>query len=228
MSNGNEAEPLGRPGSVPVVRGTAGADRLGPQTSNDTCQDSRQDDNCQEISGTWNCEPVDNHLSMGKAKPDGGKPRGEITIELRRFIWLVAQLRAAGIGQAEMARRTGIESSHINRLANAETHGYTGLSADIVRKVRDGLNISPDYFFDQYEDERPAMPLYSLDQKRRENWSNQVDDRLAKLEQAQIQEKARISELEAALYRKDAEIERLKHELAVASRRNGGGSKKPR
>lgn len=148
----------------------------------------------------------------------GAKSSREITVELRRFIWLVSQLKAAGIGQAEMARRTGIESSHINRLANAETHGYTGLSADIVRKVRDGLSISTDYFFDMYEGERPALPLYSLDQKRRENWNNTVEDRLAKLERSQAQEKAHMAELEAALHRKDAEIERLKHELELAAR----------
>jgi uncharacterized coiled-coil protein SlyX len=57
-----------------------------------------------------------------------------------------------------------------------------------------------------------------LDQRRRENWNNQVEDRLAKLEQTQSEEKARMAELDAALHRKDAEIERLKHELSLASR----------
>lgn len=218
MSNDNRPDPQARPESDATSACSDAIDPAETPSTTDTCQDYCQGDKCQEISGTWNSPFVDNG-EMSK-KPKGGSPSSkELTTELRRFIWLVAHLKDShGIGQAEMARRTGIDSSHINRLANAETHGYTGLSADIVRKVRDGLNISTDYFFDQYEGQRPAIPLYSLDQKRREAWNNTVEDRLAALEQSQAQAAARTAQLEASVHQKDAEIERLKHELTLATR----------
>jgi transcriptional regulator with XRE-family HTH domain len=200
-----------------LVATAANVFQVPPCPSTDACHDSCQDANRQEISATWKSSFVDNG-DMGK-ESRGVRPGKPITTELQRFIWLVAQLKAAGIGQAEMARRTGIESSHINRLANAERYGYTGLSADIVRKVRDGLNISPDYFLDNYETERPALQLYSLDAQRREKWNHTVEDRLAALEAQLHNLLIRITESDIALRRKDAEIDRLKHELEKAGRR---------
>lgn len=158
-------------------------------------------------------------------EPKGGAPQdSELSIELQRFQWLLIELKEThGFGYAEVARRTGIDSSHLSKLATAHHYRYKGLSSDIVRKVRDGLNISIDYFFDDYEGKRPALPLYSLDKKRREAWNNTVEDRLAALESKQAEAAARTAQLEAIVAKKDVEIERLKHELTLATR-----SRKPR
>lgn len=148
---------------------------------------------------------------------DGTKPVKQITRELRRFIWLIRQLEKEGLKQAEIGRRIGMKPDHLNRLVNAEKYGYTGLSAEIVRGVRDGLNISTDYFFDDYEQERPARQLYSLDQARQQKLMADIVDRLQRLEQSDHEKAALLWELRAGNERKDAEIARLKAELARAT-----------
>lgn len=142
-----------------------------------------------------------------------------ISRELRRFQLLIRRLRDSGVSQAEMARRTGIDSTHINRLANAEKYGYTGLSADIVRKVRDGLKISSEYFFETLAkdaDPDPLANVYSLDAEREKVWRSSVDEALHELRQHKHVTDARLLELQAQIVSKDREIDRLKHELAQA------------
>lgn len=148
-----------------------------------------------------------------QSPPKAAEP---ITRELRRFQLLISRLREVGVSQAEMARRTGIDSTHINRLANAEKYGYTGLSADIVRKVRDGLKISSEYFFEklpQDADPDPLANVYSLDAEREKVWKSSINDAVHELLQHKHATDARLLELQAALVMKDREIDRLKHEL---------------
>lgn len=144
-----------------------------------------------------------------------------ISRELRRFQLLVRLLRQyAGINRAEMAKRTGITESHISKLCNAENYGYTGLSTDIVRMVRDGLQTSPDFFFDPelvpVPHEADLLQVYSLDAQRQKNWQRSVEERLGELTKAKVEHTARLLELQAEVERKDLEINRLKGDLAAA------------
>lgn len=138
----------------------------------------------------------------------------EITRELSRFILLVSKLVESGIKQAEIARKTGIHSTHINKLCNPKKYGYTGLSTDIVRKVRDGLNLSTDLFFDEQLRGDDVLNVYSLDEERQKKWQRSVEDRLHEFSEFRHESKARMLELQAALERKDGEIDRLKRELS--------------
>lgn len=184
---------------------------------NDITTDSCQDANRQDFSGTCQSAVVDNAY-MGKMATHD--PEGGISRELRRFQLLVAVLRESGINQAEMARRTGIDSTHINKLCNPEKYGYTGLSTDIVRKVRDGLNISTDIFFDKelraVSEQKDLLNVYSLSDEREKKWQRSVEERLHELGQFKHESTARILEMQAALERKEHEINRLKRELAQA------------
>jgi hypothetical protein len=151
-----------------------------------------------------------------------------ISRELRRFQLLVRLLGEYGkVSRAEMARRTGILESHISRLCNPEKYGYTGLSTDIVRKVRDGIKISTDFIFDPELKEVPEADLlrvYSLDEQREKKWQRSVDEQLRGLATWKIEQTAKTLELQAELVRKDHEINRLKNELAAAQ--NGSGPKR--
>jgi transcriptional regulator with XRE-family HTH domain len=155
-------------------------------------------------------------VRSGKTPNDEQKPVKPITRELRRFIWLIHQFENEGFSQAEIGRRIGMKPDHLNRLVNAEKYGYTGLSAEIVRGVRDGLNISTDYFYDDYEPERPARQLYSLDQVRQQKVLADIVERLQKLEQSDHEKTAQLWELRAVNERKDAEIAKLRRELDQA------------
>ena len=150
--------------------------------------------------------------TSGKDAPDDVK---EVTRELRRFAWLVTQLtRDYGLSQAEISRRTGIDQSYLNKLANYEKYGYVRLSADIVRSVRDGIKVSPDYFYDDYDGEVAALPVYSLDAARKKAREREVDDRLGALEQQLREMHSLMLDTQKALIAKDSEIASLKRELA--------------
>lgn len=75
--------------------------------------------------------------------------------QLLRFHWLLGQLNDKGITQADIARRTGLSTSYINRIANFDRVGVMGVSSEAVASVCAGMGIKPDYFFDDYEGERP-------------------------------------------------------------------------
>jgi len=154
---------------------------------------------------------------MAKKRADPVDPVG-VSRELRRFQLLIRLLRdVANMNRAEMARRTGIDETHLSKLVNTEKYGYTGLSADIVRMVRDGLQISPDFFFDPelvpVPHEADLLTVYSLDAQRQKNWQRSVEERLRELTNAKIETSAQLLELQAEVRRKELEIERLKAEL---------------
>jgi hypothetical protein len=96
--------------------------------------------------------------------------------------------------------------------------GRTGFGAEIVRRVKDGLGISPDYFYDDYEGLADPK-VYSLDERRTEN-------RMARVEKAQAETAAQLENILAMLAKKDvliheqeAELKLLRHKLEVAERR---------
>src|ERR1700759_797988 len=88
------------------------------------CQDAK----CQEQPGTCHAASVDN-ARMAR-KPSVPVDTEGISRELRRFQLLIRLLRdVANVNRAEMARRTGIDETHLSKLVNTEKYGYTGLSA---------------------------------------------------------------------------------------------------
>lgn len=146
----------------------------------------------------------------GRGEP---KQLGEVQPELRLFGQLVVEFqREHGVNAAELARRTGIEYTHLKKLCTPEKYGYTGLSMDIVRKVRNTLQISADYFLQDIDTARPALPLYSLDKKRQEVWTTKVDERLHETQQAIHDIRAEMSELRTELHRERAANDQLRRE----------------
>ena len=110
-----------------------------------------------------------------------------------------------------MARRTGVESSHINKLRSYEKYGRKGLGADIIRLVRDGLKVDVAYFYDDYEGERDYR-LYPLSAKRDEK-------RVSALEEADGRHDLAIAQLNARLAQLEAQNIALKVELASTTRK---------
>jgi transcriptional regulator with XRE-family HTH domain len=215
--------PLEPPATAGLLRGPRASDAgafvdavlISPAT-NDTIVDKCQRDICQEFSPTC----LDTNVENGEmATRQEDEP---ISRELRRFQLLVRILHDAGVSQAEMARRTGIGGTHINKLMNAEKYGYTGLSAEIVRKVREGLNLSTDFFFDptlkNAKTETDLLNVYSLDERRERAWQKRVDDQLHELQTFRL-------ELQSQLVSKDQEIGRLQRELAEV--RSSSAKKRP-
>lgn len=209
MSHHEEQASQTPPGSDRDARETSEVVLPDAFPTNDRTIDTCQDDKWQELSGTCHDTNVDNPSIV----------LDEITRELTRFILLVSKLRESGVSQAEMARRTGIDSTHINKLCNPKKYGYTGLSTDIVRKVRDGLNLSTDLFFDETLRGDDVLNVYSLDEERQKKWQRSVEDRLHEFSEFRHESKARMLELQAALERKDGEIDRLKRELSQVPKR---------
>jgi transcriptional regulator with XRE-family HTH domain len=141
--------------------------------------------------------------------------------ELRRFQLLIRLMtQYAGVNMPELAKRTGIEYTHLTKLVKPNGRSYTGLSADIVRKVKDGLNISPDIFFDDeliaVRSEAELLNVYSMDEARKKQWMRTMEERMNSFDQFRIESRAELLEMRATLERKDLEINRLKHELAQA------------
>lgn len=93
-----------------------------------------------------------------------GAQRGEITREAMRFHYLITQLENRGVehagterrgmSQREMAEAIGCHQSLISKWRNPEGSGRSGIGAEIIRGCKDGLQISPDYFYEDYEGER--------------------------------------------------------------------------
>lgn len=152
--------------------------------------------------------------------------------ELRRLQLLVQLVdKYRDLNMAEVARRTGVNYSHLTKLMKPDGRGYTGLSADIVRKMRDGLQISPDFFFDPelspVRSEEDLLNIYSLEEQRQKRWQQGMEARMLDFDKFRIEHSARLLELQAQLERKDSEILRLKHELAGAQAR-GAKTRQPK
>jgi transcriptional regulator with XRE-family HTH domain len=170
---------------------------------------------CQLLSVTRHPKDVDNDgMAIGRGAARFNVKGEEVTRELIRFSLLVTQLvRDTDLSQAQIGRLLGMDKGHLSKLVNYETAGYTGLSADIVRKVRDQLKISPEYFFDDYEGEAEALKVYSLDAARKKARDAVVDDRLHTIEQEMREMRTVMLDMQKALISKDSEIARLRHEL---------------
>lgn len=100
------------------------------------------------------------------------------------------------MNQSELSRRTGIETSYINKLRNLESTGKTAIGADIVRKVRDGLKVSESYFFDDYEGPKDHR-LYLLTAKRDEKRVSAIEEHAEKLEARVAQQSIELAQLRA-------------------------------
>jgi len=156
----------------------------------------------------------------------GKKAKHELSREGLRFHWLLNQLYQSGKGmpQEEMCRRTGLSKSYLSTWINITKDanaGRTGFGAEIVRRVKDGFQTSPDYFFDEYDGEVDHR-LYSLEERRTEN-------RMARVEKQQAETASQLERILAMLAQKDvliheqeSELKLLRHKLEVAERRTVG------
>lgn len=152
---------------------------------------------------------------MGSKTDVPRNAKGEpVTRELIRFSWLVLQLtRDTSLSQAEIGRLLGMDKGHLSRLVNYENANYTGLSADIVRNVRDQLKISPEYFFDDYEGEADALKVYSLDEARKKRREAEWEDWRHSVDQERRELRSLMLDMQKALIAKDSEIAGLRREL---------------
>lgn len=112
----------------------------------------------------------------------GGKPRRDTpTREAVRFHWAILYFeQKLGVSGSELARRTGIHQTHINAFRNIQSSGRTGIGAEIVRKMKDGVGLDPAYFYDDYTDRRP-VELYLLDHKREEARATALSKQLSEM-----------------------------------------------
>jgi transcriptional regulator with XRE-family HTH domain len=132
--------------------------------------------------------------------PRMGRTRKAPSRELIRFSWLISQLEAAGMGQMEIAKATGIKISYLNQIKQYEKYGKTGVGAETVRLAMTGLKIDPSYFFDDYEDEKRVSAIEaSLALADRERADQAVE--IAKLKAAMIGRDQEVAEMRAELRR---------------------------
>ena len=108
-----------------------------------------------------------------------------------------------------MCRRTGISATHLNQLRNIERGSRSGIGAEIVRKVKDGLQIDPAYFFDDYEGEKPFQ-LFLLSAKRDEKRVSAIEEGLATAQRVAADQAVKLAQLEALVLRQAQELDRAK------------------
>lgn len=154
------------------------------------------------------------------ARRMGGKPSETTkTREFMRMHYLVVQLEKRGIGQTELARRTGVKSGYINVFRNPDRGRNRGIGADIVRKMKDGMGLDPRYFFDDYEGERP-YEIYLLDAKREEKRIEGIAQAQSAMQADFARLRAELSEMRAEIASRDAahmrEVASLEAQLADA------------
>jgi transcriptional regulator with XRE-family HTH domain len=157
-----------------------------------------------------------------------GKPRRHVpTREGQRFSWLILQLEQKGLSQAEICRRTGIAPSHLNQLRNIERGSRSGIGAEIVRKVKDGLGIDPAYFFDDYEGQKP-FELYSLSAKRDENRVAAIEKGLAEDQRQVATLQTELAKLRELVVAQGAELATTRAERREATRARANAELPPR
>ncbi|RPH75610.1 XRE family transcriptional regulator, partial [bacterium] len=122
-------------------------------------------------------EPRETARRMGRTRRD------EPTRELVRLSRLIVDCEHNGLPQAELAALTGLKISYLNQIRNYDKYGKTGVGAEIVRLVMKGLGIEPEYFFGDYEGDRPYT-MYLLSAKRDEKRVTAIEQRLARTEQS--------------------------------------------
>jgi transcriptional regulator with XRE-family HTH domain len=156
-----------------------------------------------------------------------GKPRRDTpTREGQRFSWLLLQLERKGMTQVEICRRTGIAPSHLNQLRHIERGSRSGIGAEIVRKVKDGLQIDPGYFFDDYEGEK-QHELFLLSAKRDEKRVAAIEDTVAKDQRQLSKHNMELAELRAQLVQIGQEQSATRAELRELIRTLQGATARP-
>jgi transcriptional regulator with XRE-family HTH domain len=170
-------------------------------------------DACPSIYNSGDESQNKSARAKGDTHRMGGKPRKNgPTRELLRLRWLIMQLERDGIGQAELARRTGMTTSYVNAIRNPDRGRNSGIGAEIVRQMKDGLGLSEKYFFDDYDGERPYA-MYLLDAKREERRIDTLSEEQSSLRADFAQLRAELAERDAAHSR---ELAALEAELAQA------------
>lgn len=137
-----------------------------------------------------------------------------------RGIWPYGPLEGQPVTQKELCRITGMAKSHLSTWMNILREGNagrTGFSAEIVRRVKDGLGIDPDYFYDDYEGEADHK-LYRLDRRRAEGRMRVVEDAVVKNSAAIEQILAILAEKDAAIHRLNSENKLLRRRVEVAEK----------
>lgn len=157
---------------------------------------------CEDKSQRKSEAPKRDNPRMGKQRRDTPTREG------LRFHWLIHQLERKGVNGAELARRTGVRESHINGFKNIETSRRTGIGAEMIRRMKDGVGLDPRYFFDDYEGERPHE-LYLLDAKREERRHEELMAKLSQISQRQLDIEVKLAQLAAQDARRDSRIDAL-------------------
>lgn len=150
------------------------------------------------------------------------KTRYELSREGERFHWLLNQLWNGGRGveQKQISKATGLSRSYINtwiRIKEDGNAGRTGFGTEIIRRVRDGLKISPDYFFDDYEGQADHR-LYLLSAKRDEVRMAAVETKQAQFASELASIRAALAEKDGIIYRQAAELELLRNKVLQSDR----------
>lgn len=104
-----------------------------------------------------------------------------------------------------------------------ESAGHRGIGAAIVRQVRDGVRVHPNYFFDDYEGERPYK-MYLLTAIRDEKRVSAIEDEVGKMRRELASVQSSLVEnatLKAKLYEVERDNARLQRELGSAIKAKG-------
>ena len=148
----------------------------------------------------------DNARKMGRTRKDSPSR------ELVRFSWLIQQLEDTGFGQKKIADLTGVKISYLNQLKNFEKYGKTGLGTDTLRQIMKGLNLSPSYFFDDYEGQQDHK-LHLLSAKRDEKRVSAIEHGLAEAERERAQQRTELAQLREQLVEQRQDVAAMKADL---------------
>jgi hypothetical protein len=102
-----------------------------------------------------------------------------------------------------------------------ERDGARGIGAAIVRQVRDGLRVHPNYFFDDYDGER-AYKMYLLTAIRDEKRVSAIEDEVAKMRREIADMHTSLAQnatLKAQLYEAEQRAQRAERALNVTKKK---------